>query len=574
MIPTMPVHWLRVTRTCNNACSFCSESAALDGVPVPLAELEQVLDGIEAQLGEKRDNVEIRLSGGEPTLSPHLPAVIASVARRGLLPVLVSNGRALAKPGRIAHLVEHGLAGVRLSLHGATPTVHDALVGVAGAFRQTLTALAHAASTGARRTVCFVLTRENVGELPALFELMKRASCGELELRDVLPTADRERFMALRLSDEAALQALSDAHRRAERANVHLTIIGFERTATNTRGSAFAAEANWPGAPTARIPPKTPERVVVLGQPRDPVMNRSTIARVVEAVAARGIPNVRRAPHAPLLLEPGDLVLCTGYAEAADLFAREPAAAEFDVRILDFHMLGDFGAFRARWVPDARQQASTPWWPSERLAVISCFPGYAPLYAWYGVPPEALTVHPYTVDPADFGPHPETHDAYVFSGGNHLRDMETLATASALRRGTNPLPIHVYHGGPPGSPAAGVVYRGTVEFGSFYRAVATSRFVVLPLSRDPSCAAGITVAAMALAAGRAVVASATPAMRDHLDDGVNAILVEPEDPHALARAIEQLERDHELRARLEQGARQAAAMATATTLVDVLLGRR
>ena len=97
--------------------------------------------------------------------------------------------------------------------------------------------------------------------------------------------------------------------------------------------------------------------------------------------------------------------------------------------------------------------------------------------------------------------------------------------------------------------------------------------MVLPLSRDPTCAAGITVAAMALAAGRAVVASATPAMRDHLDDGVNALLVEPEDPHALAQAIERLERDHELRAKLEQGAREAARMSTAETFVDVLLGR-
>ena len=164
MLEAMPVHWLRVTRTCNNACRFCSESAALDGAPVPLSELEQALDGIEAQLGQRRDNVEIRLSGGEPTLSPHLPAVIASAARRGLSPVLVTNGRALAKPGRMAHLVEQGLAGVRVSLHGASPDVHDALVGVPGAFRQTLTALVHAATSGVRRTVSFVVTQSNMEE--------------------------------------------------------------------------------------------------------------------------------------------------------------------------------------------------------------------------------------------------------------------------------------------------------------------------------------------------------------------------------------------------------------------------
>ena len=92
------VHWIRVTRTCNNVCSFCSESAALDGVPVPLEELEAAVDGILAKLGPHLDAVEVRLSGGEPTLSPHLPAIIESVARRGLSPVLVTNGRAMAKP--------------------------------------------------------------------------------------------------------------------------------------------------------------------------------------------------------------------------------------------------------------------------------------------------------------------------------------------------------------------------------------------------------------------------------------------------------------------------------------------
>ena len=107
----------------------------------------------------------------------------------------------------------------------------------------------------------------------------------------------------------------------------------------------------------------------------------------------------------------------------------------------------------------------------------------------------------------------------------------------------------------------------------FYRVLAASRFVVIPLGRDPTRAAGITVAAMALAAGRAVVASATPAMRDHLDDGVNALLVEPEDPHALADAMDRLERDDALRLRLEQGAQEAARWSTGETFADVLLGR-
>ncbi len=567
------VHWIRVTRTCNNVCSFCSESAALDGVPVPLEELEAAVDGILATLGPHLDAVEVRLSGGEPTLSPHLPAIIESVARRGLSPVLVTNGRAMAKPGRLSHLVDRGLAAVRISLHGATPATHDAMVGVPGAFRQTLTALALAATVPVRRTVSFVLTNANVEELPALFDLMKRSACEELEIRDVLPTADRERHVALRVPDDTARRALEDAAERAQRANVHLRTIGFERTATNTRRSAFAVGARWPNASAAPAPPRPPARVVILG-PNEPVTAGSTMTPVAEALEQRRIPIARMSRSGPFDLTQGDLVLCTSYADATALFEREPGAEAFDVRVMDFHMLADFGAFRTRWMPDARQRATTRWWPSKRLAIISCFPGYAALYAWYGVPSEALLLHPYLVDPRYFEARTGTpSQPYAFSGGQHLRDTETLAIASALRRSPETLPIHLYHYGPAGPPAAGLDYRGEADFRSFCQALAGSRFVVLPLSRDPTCAAGITVAAMALAAGRAVVASATPAMRDHLDDGVNALLVEPEDPHALAQAIERLERDHELRAKLEQGAREAARMSTAETFVDVLLGR-
>lgn len=567
------VHWLRLSRSCNNACSFCAEADALDGVAVPLEQLERALDAAEADARASGQRGEVRLAGGEPTSSPHLPAVVASAARRGLMPVLVTNGRALAKAGRLAQLVALGLEGVRFSLHGATPAVHDALVGVPGAFRQTLAALVDAATTNARRTLSFVLTTENVGELAGLVALAKRVKVHELEIRDVLPMPDRERQRALRLSDAVARQALEEAAAHARSYNLYVRTIGFERAATNTRRAAFGPGARWPGAETRPVLASPIGRVVMLGRSVDAVWQGSTMLRVAEALERRGVPLVQASPHERVDLAQDDLVVCSGFPEARDLFEHEPRAHQLDVRILDFHMLADFHVFRERWVPDRQQRVKRPWWPSERLAIVSCFPGYAHVYAWSDVPANALLPHPYPVDPRDFGPARVTASTpYAFSGGKHLRDVETLAQASALRRGPERLPIRVHHEGPPGPPATGMDYRGFLEFGAFYEAVAASRFVVLPLSRDPTCAAGITVAALALSAGRAVVASATPAMRDHLDDGVNALLVEPEDPRALAAAIERLEHDPELLARLEQGARAARELSTAETLVDTLLG--
>lgn len=59
----------------------------------------------------------------------------------------------------------------------------------------------------------------------------------------------------------------------------------------------------------------------------------------------------------------------------------------------------------------------------------------------------------------------------------------------------------------------------------------------------------------ALAAGKPLVTADSPAARALLRDGVDAVLVPPGDPGALAAALERLAGDAALRARLAAGAR-------------------
>lgn len=59
-----------------------------------------------------------------------------------------------------------------------------------------------------------------------------------------------------------------------------------------------------------------------------------------------------------------------------------------------------------------------------------------------------------------------------------------------------------------------------------------------------------------LAAGRAIVAPATPNLKEILVDGENALLFSPSDPEALGRALERACADPELRARIGRCARE------------------
>lgn len=82
----VPHATLDILRGCNAACRSCYNR---DAPRVrPLAELEGDLD----RLQQLRHLHAITITGGEPTLHPNLPAIMAAVHRRGLRTCLISNG--------------------------------------------------------------------------------------------------------------------------------------------------------------------------------------------------------------------------------------------------------------------------------------------------------------------------------------------------------------------------------------------------------------------------------------------------------------------------------------------------
>ncbi len=181
---------------------------------------------------------------------------------------------------------------------------------------------------------------------------------------------------------------------------------------------------------------------------------------------------------------------------------------------------------------------------------------------------------PYPFDLAHFptGPAPVAASHY-FAGGNQLRDLATLrAAVTALDPLRRPVELLTRHPGPADLPAR-LLARGTAHLAEFYERLATSRAVLLPITHDPTRAAGLTVAAMALAAGRPVIASATAGTLDHLRHGVDSLLVPPRNPRALARALDRIDQDDALVERLARGAQTAAnRLSTRTWAAEILDG--
>lgn len=160
---------VQLVLACDNACVFCGQSG-LAGEPLDRASVRAALDGARTQ------SDELTFVGGEPTLHPELPALVADARARGFVRVgLQTHGRRLS-PSALSVLVEAGLTDLHLSVHGATAAAHDYHTGVPGSFASSLAALAAARAAKLSVAVTTVLTRSNARGLSDVAHLLATRS--------------------------------------------------------------------------------------------------------------------------------------------------------------------------------------------------------------------------------------------------------------------------------------------------------------------------------------------------------------------------------------------------------------
>jgi sulfatase maturation enzyme AslB (radical SAM superfamily) len=156
---------LRLTLDCNNACAFCAQKG-LEGAGV--SAFEEQLEALRARADE------VTFTGGEPTLVPDLPTIIATARGLGFRAIgLQTNGRRLKDGPFLRDLVEAGLTDVHLSIHGSEPAVHDYHTGTPGSFAEVVAALKELRSNSVSTVVTTVLTRSNYRVLGGLPRLLK-----------------------------------------------------------------------------------------------------------------------------------------------------------------------------------------------------------------------------------------------------------------------------------------------------------------------------------------------------------------------------------------------------------------
>ncbi|MCM2334648.1 MAG: radical SAM protein, partial [Anaeromyxobacteraceae bacterium] len=154
-----------VTYRCNQRCAFC----ALEGLAAEVPA-ERVLEALRAS--RAKGAARLVLTGGEPTLAPHLADLVREARRLGYQEVeLQSNAILLDRPGAAARLAAAGLTHAQVSLHAADPEVSDRLTGAPGTQVRTVAGVRALLEAGVQVVVNHLLFRDNAHLLTAFVEL-------------------------------------------------------------------------------------------------------------------------------------------------------------------------------------------------------------------------------------------------------------------------------------------------------------------------------------------------------------------------------------------------------------------
>jgi MoaA/NifB/PqqE/SkfB family radical SAM enzyme len=177
-------NWVRLTFDCNNRCIFCLDSDTHDGEIRDRDDIkQQILDG------RRKGATRLILSGGEPTIHPSYIDFIKLGKLAGYRKIqTVTNGRLFSYPDFLRRCLDAGLSEITFSLHGPNARIHDALVGVKGAFEEEIAGLKAALADGRPVVnIDIVINRGNVKHLPEMLRMFTAMGVREFDLLQVVP---------------------------------------------------------------------------------------------------------------------------------------------------------------------------------------------------------------------------------------------------------------------------------------------------------------------------------------------------------------------------------------------------
>jgi len=159
--PTAPYRMdLALTYRCNDACAHCYNARPRDYPELETEAWKRILTQLR-EIGVPH----ICFTGGEPTLRRDLPELVAHAQAQGQVTGLLTNGRRLSDERFVESLAAAGLDHVQVTLESSRESVHDAMVGAPGAWKQTVAGIRNVLRSGQYLMTNTTLLRDNADHL-------------------------------------------------------------------------------------------------------------------------------------------------------------------------------------------------------------------------------------------------------------------------------------------------------------------------------------------------------------------------------------------------------------------------
>ncbi len=197
--PSLRLVFWETTAGCNLRCIHCRRVDVMEQMSkedLSTAEGLALIDGI-ATVGRPI----LVFSGGEPLFRSDVFELAGHAKRRGLRAALATNGT-LVDAAMAWRIRETGFDRVAISLDGANPATHDSFRGIPGSHAKAVAALTALRSLGVGTQINFTVTRHNVAEVPAIYDLAIALGAAALHFFMLVPVgcgvaiADREMLPA------------------------------------------------------------------------------------------------------------------------------------------------------------------------------------------------------------------------------------------------------------------------------------------------------------------------------------------------------------------------------------------
>jgi radical SAM protein with 4Fe4S-binding SPASM domain len=148
---------------CDNACAHCYNETPRAGGSLSTEDFKRVIAKVWG-LGIPH----VCFTGGEPTQHPDLVELVEYAEELGVITGLLTNGRRLKDADYMNALADAGLDHVQITIHSSVPETHDKMVGVPGAFDETVAGIRNAVAGPVYLLTNTTLTTENAEDVEEL----------------------------------------------------------------------------------------------------------------------------------------------------------------------------------------------------------------------------------------------------------------------------------------------------------------------------------------------------------------------------------------------------------------------